>query len=229
MQNTVIVTVQTLVDSRSNAASNRYLIKQLLADNGKPESAVVVMVSEAATMTIAAASQPVVINGASAASTPTAAPEIANFDASAPFGQLNQSLILPAGAQAPKIDQIFADPASIILPNQNSIFVEDSNTFLSDCAQSSAFFQLQAAQVFGSFEQLAAAQSGAVIIGDVTIINVDDNNNDNNKDDDNKDDVSSPSSYLLSLRVGRGFKSLYRLHRLRTTSKMRYASRKRMT
>ncbi|KAH8203382.1 hypothetical protein TruAng_002477 [Truncatella angustata] len=177
--NTVIVTVQTLVDQRSKGASNRYLIKQLLADNGKPESEIVVMVSEAATMTIAAPSVPVVIGGASILSAPTAAPQISAFDPNAPFGQLNQSLILPAGAQAPKINQVFADPASIILPNQNNLFIEDTGAFLTDCAQSNAFFQLQAAQVFGSFEQLAAAQAGAVIINEVTII-VDDNNNNNN-------------------------------------------------
>ncbi|KAK9414131.1 hypothetical protein SUNI508_02230 [Seiridium unicorne] len=195
--NTVIVTVQTLVDQRSAGASNRYLIKQLLADNGKPESEMVVMVSEAATMTIAAASQPIVVNGASAISSPTAAPQISAFDPNAPFGQLNQSLILPAGAQAPKVDQIFADPAAIILPNQNNLFVEDAGAFLSDCAQSSAFFQLQAAQIFGSFEQLAAAQAGAVIINEVTVINDGGNNNNNgngNKDGNNGDAAAQASA-----------------------------------
>ncbi|ETS76105.1 hypothetical protein PFICI_11492 [Pestalotiopsis fici W106-1] len=189
--NTVIVTVQTLVDQRSKDASNRYLVKQLLADNGKPESQQVIMVSEAATMTIQAAAQ--TLDGASILSSPTGTPQIAGFDASVPFGQLNQSVILPAGAQAPKISQVFADPAAIILPNQNSLFVEDSGAFLSDCVQSSGFFQLAGAAIYQSFAQLAAAQAGAIIIidnsnngGNNDNKNNDNNNNNNDKNNDNK-------------------------------------------
>ncbi|KAI0128460.1 hypothetical protein BJ170DRAFT_329356 [Xylariales sp. AK1849] len=159
--NTVIVTVATLVDTRSGGNQKRYLVNQLLADNGKPESEVVVMVSEQATMTIGGAAS-VAIGGASAISSPTASPALAGFDANAPFGQLNQSVILPAGAQAPQIQQVFADPAAIILAGQSNLFVEDVGAFLNDCAQQSA--QLQALQVFQSFEQLAAAQAGAVVI-----------------------------------------------------------------
>ncbi|KAI1854686.1 hypothetical protein JX266_000804 [Neoarthrinium moseri] len=157
--NTVIVTVQTLVDqTQGQQAQNRYLINQLLADNGKPESQIVVMVSDAATMTVGA-QQTAAVNGASAESAPTATPVLANFDPNAPFGQLNQQVILPLGAQAPQVNQVFADPAAIILPNQNNLFVEDSGAFLADCAQQSAFFQLQAAQIFQNFQQLAAAQA----------------------------------------------------------------------
>ncbi|KAF3016500.1 hypothetical protein E8E14_010629 [Neopestalotiopsis sp. 37M] len=182
--NTVIVTVQTLVDQRSKDASNRYLVKQLLADNGKPESQMVVMVSEAATMTIQAAAQ--TVDGASILSSPTGTPQLAGFDASVPFGQLNQSVILPAGAQAPKISQVFADPAAIILPNQNSLFVEDSGAFLTDCVQSSGFFQLAGAAIYQSFAQLAAAQAGAIIIIDNSGNNNNNNNNNDNKNNDNK-------------------------------------------
>lgn len=163
--NTVIVTVQTVVDQRQKNAANRYMVKQLLADNGKPESQMIVMVSEAATMTIQS-SAPQTLSGASILSSPTGTPQLAAFDKNAPFGQVGQSIILPAGAKAPSISQVFADPAAIILPNQNNLFVEDSGAFLTDCVQQAAFFQLQGAQIYQSFGQLAQAQSGAVIIVD---------------------------------------------------------------
>lgn len=141
------------------------MVKQLLADNGKPESQMIVMVSEAATMTIQS-SAPQTLSGASILSSPTGTPQLAAFDKNAPFGQVGQSIILPAGAKAPSISQVFADPAAIILPNQNNLFVEDSGAFLTDCVQQAAFFQLQGAQIYQSFGQLAQAQSGAVIIVD---------------------------------------------------------------
>ncbi|CAJ2506200.1 Uu.00g003300.m01.CDS01 [Anthostomella pinea] len=124
--NTVIVTVTTMVDARADqGAQNRYMVNQLLADNGKPDSQIMVMVSDAETMTIGA-SQTVDIAGiesASAVSTPTAVPQIAVADPNAPFGQVNQSMIMPIGAAAPAIDVIFADPAAIILPGQTNLFV----------------------------------------------------------------------------------------------------------
>ncbi|KAH8673977.1 hypothetical protein BX600DRAFT_509192 [Xylariales sp. PMI_506] len=170
--NSVIVVVQTLVDTRSGQNSNRYLINQLLADNGHPGQQVVVMVSDAATLTIgptatAGAALPG-LNGTNVIAQPTQTPSIANFDPNVPFGQLGQTVILPLGAQAPQIiqSQIFTDPALIIFPNQKNLFVEDSSNFLVDCALQGAFFGTQGAQTYSSFGQLAAGQAGSVIIVD---------------------------------------------------------------
>ncbi|KAI0840523.1 hypothetical protein F5Y06DRAFT_262967 [Hypoxylon sp. FL0890] len=168
--NTVIVTVSTIVDARADKGNQkRYMVNQLLADNGKPESQVMVMVSDAQTMTIGA-SQTVDLAGVAAAtavSQPTAAPAIVAADPKAPFGKQNQSLILPVGAQAPSIDLVFVDPAAIILPNQNNLFVESTDTFLQDCgfyqSNGNAFANL-ASQSFTSFEQIT------VVNGDVSIV-----------------------------------------------------------
>ncbi|KAI1417753.1 hypothetical protein F5Y13DRAFT_185083 [Hypoxylon sp. FL1857] len=169
--NTVIVTVSTLVDARAEKGNQkRYMVNQLLADNGKPENQVMVMVSDAQTMTIGA-SQTVDLAGvaqATAVSQPTAKPAIVAADPKAPFGKQNgQSLILPIGAQAPSIDLVFADPAAIILPNQNNLFVESTDTFLQDCgfyqSNGNAFANL-ASQSFTSFEQVT------VVNGDVSIV-----------------------------------------------------------
>ncbi|ORY69882.1 uncharacterized protein BCR38DRAFT_481043 [Pseudomassariella vexata] len=165
--NVVIISVSTLIDARADKGDQkRYMVNQVLADNGKPDQEMVVMVNDGATMTIGAA-QTASPDQASAASAPTASPAIAGFDVAAPFGQLNQSVILPAGAAAPAIDLVFEDPAAIILPNQNNLFVQSADSFLSD----SIFYQSngnsfldQAAQIFESFEQLAAAQAAAIII-----------------------------------------------------------------
>ncbi|KAI2465906.1 hypothetical protein F4781DRAFT_434912 [Annulohypoxylon bovei var. microspora] len=168
--NIVIVTVATVVDARAGKGNqNRYMVNQLLADNGKPESQIMVMVSDAQTMTLGA-SQTVDLAGvaaASAVSQPSAAPaQIVNQDPNAPFGNINQSLLLPIGAQAPAIDLVFSDPAAIILPNQNSLFVESTDTFLQDCgfysSNNNAFANL-ASQSFTSFEQITVA-NGAVSI-----------------------------------------------------------------
>ncbi|KAI1144011.1 hypothetical protein F5Y05DRAFT_407412 [Hypoxylon sp. FL0543] len=168
--NTVIVTVSTIVDARADKGNQkRYMVNQLLADNGKPDNQVMVMVSDAQTMTIGA-SQTVDLAGvaaASAVSQPTAAPAIVAADPNAPFGQQNQSLILPIGAQAPSIDLVFVDPAAIILPNQNNLFVESTDSFLQDCgfyqSNGNAFANL-ASQSFTSFEQVT------VVNGDVSIV-----------------------------------------------------------
>ncbi|KAI1105954.1 hypothetical protein F4804DRAFT_91289 [Jackrogersella minutella] len=168
--NTVIVTVSTLVDARAaQGGQNRYMVNQLLADNGKPESQIMVMVSDAQAMTIGA-SQTVDLGGVAAASAvtqPTGTPAIQASDPNAPFGNVNQSMILPIGAQAPSIDLVFVDPAAIILPNQNNLFVESTDTFLQDCgfyqSNNNAFANL-ASQSFTSFEQITVAG------GDVTIV-----------------------------------------------------------
>lgn len=159
-----------MVDARAaQGAQNRYMVNQLLADNGKPDNQIMVMVSDAQTMTIGA-SQTVDLAGvqaASALSQPTGAPSLVAADPAAPFGRLNESLILPIGAQAPAIDLVFADPAAIILPGQNNLFVESTDTFLQDCgfyqSNGNAFANL-ASQSFASFEQITVANGQVSIV-----------------------------------------------------------------
>lgn len=184
-QNTVIITVTTLVDARGDSGKkNRYLVKQLYADNGKSGNEFVVMISEAATKTIGS-NEAAKTGDASAVSKPTSVAEVAAWDKNAPFGQLNETVILPEGAQAPKIDMILDDPARIIEANQGNLFVESADSFLSDCGRyqgnANSFFDSNS-QVFASFEQLAAAQSGAVIIINNNII-IDNNNSEHHSED----------------------------------------------
>ncbi|KAI1393564.1 uncharacterized protein F4822DRAFT_16778 [Hypoxylon trugodes] len=168
--NTVIVTVSTLIDARAEKGNQkRYMVNQLVADNGKPDNQVMVMVSDAATMTIGA-SQTVDLAGVEAASAvtkPTAAPAIEGQDPAAPFGKVNQSMILPIGAQAPAIDLVFVDPAAIILPNQKNLFVESTDSFLQDCgfyqSNGNAFANL-VSQSFTSFEQITVANGQVNIV-----------------------------------------------------------------
>ncbi|KAK1595281.1 uncharacterized protein LY79DRAFT_681526 [Colletotrichum navitas] len=187
--NTVIVTVTNLVDSRNQGQQNqRYLVNQLLADNGAPGNQTLVMVTDPTPMQIsteqAASSQANAFGAANvqlenapavgpsnssnqaAGGDPNAALNdksinLAAFDQSAPFGQIGQSVILPAGTLAPQLASV-PDPASIILPGQQGLFVQNAATFLSDCATSVAggnqVLAGVAAQVFSSFQQIAAAQ-----------------------------------------------------------------------
>ncbi|KAI1487474.1 hypothetical protein F5X96DRAFT_672632 [Biscogniauxia mediterranea] len=174
--NTVIVTVTTLVDVRPGSnGQKRYMVNQLLADNGKPDQAVTVMVSDAATMTVgASATAPAAADNlaqqASVVPTPSAAPAPATFqgaDPAAPFGQVNQSLLMPAGAAAPAVDIVFADPAAIILPGRADLFVESTATFLQDCGfyqgNANAFLNL-GAQVFTSFQEISVGGGASVSI-----------------------------------------------------------------
>ncbi|KAI8964144.1 hypothetical protein F5Y11DRAFT_364448 [Daldinia sp. FL1419] len=168
--NTVIVTVSTLVDARAEKGNQkRYMVNQVVADNGKPEKQIMVMVSDAQTMTVGA-SKTVDLAGvqeASAVTKPTAAPALVGADPAAPFGKANQSMILPIGAKAPAIDLVFVDPAAIILPDQKNLFVESTDTFLQDCGfykdNGNAFANL-GSNLFTSFEQVT------VVSGDVSIV-----------------------------------------------------------
>ncbi|CCF33589.1 hypothetical protein CH063_05750 [Colletotrichum higginsianum] len=84
--------------------------------------------------------------------------KLATFSQQAPLGQIGQSIILPAGTQAPQLASV-PDPAAIILPGQQGLFVQNAGTFLADCATSAAGGNAAlAGQIFSSFEQLAAAQ-----------------------------------------------------------------------
>ncbi|KAK2039543.1 hypothetical protein LZ31DRAFT_569288 [Colletotrichum somersetense] len=197
--NTVIVTVTNLVDNRNQGQQNqgkpkreqqnqRYLVNQLLADNGAPGNQTLVMVTDPTPMQIsteqAASSQtnafgaasvqlenaPAVGSGNSSnqavGGDPNAALNdksinLAAFDKSAPFGQIGQSVILPAGTLAPQLAST-PDPASIILPGQQGLFVQNAATFISDCATSVAggnqVLAGVATQLFSSFQQIAAVQ-----------------------------------------------------------------------
>jgi hypothetical protein len=179
-QNTVIVTVTNVIDARDPANINkRYLLNQLLADNGAPDKQLLVMVSQAQEVTIAA-TPTVDLSGilgtaasASILSTGTSSPVVAGLDPSAPFGQFNGSLILPYNTSTPSSAIVFEDPANIIfLDNSgvgNSLFVESVAGFQSDCAafsaQQDSFLNLAALQLFSSVEQAAAAQLAAIQLG----------------------------------------------------------------
>ncbi|KAJ0365139.1 hypothetical protein COL154_004634 [Colletotrichum chrysophilum] len=193
--NTIIVTVTGLVDNRQGGGQNkRYLVNQLLADNGKPGQQALVMVNDPTPMDIstqqAASSQSdtfgaarVALDSASdavsnntdgvqAAAAPTPGADesdttlkLAAFDQAAPFGQVGQSIILPAGTQAPQLAASVPDPAAIILPNQAGLFVSNAATFLTDCASTAANAAAgnpalagAALNIFSSFQQIAAAQ-----------------------------------------------------------------------
>ncbi|KAF0323199.1 hypothetical protein GQ607_009538 [Colletotrichum asianum] len=193
--NTIIVTVTGLVDNRQGGGQNkRYLVNQLLADNGKPGQQALVMVNDPTPMDIstqqAASSQSdtfgaarVALDSASdavsnntdgvqAAAAPSPEADesdttlkLAAFDQAAPFGQVGQSIILPAGTQAPQLAASVPDPAAIILPNQAGLFVSNAATFLTDCASTAANAAAgnpalagAALNIFSSFQQIAAAQ-----------------------------------------------------------------------
>ncbi|OIW34038.1 hypothetical protein CONLIGDRAFT_677757 [Coniochaeta ligniaria NRRL 30616] len=178
--NTVIVTVTNVIDARDPANINkRYLLNQLLADNGAPDKQFLVMVSQAQEMTIGA-TPTVDLSGilgtaasASILSTATSSPVVAGLDPSAPFGLFNGSLILPYNTSTPSSAVVFEDPANIIFLNNNgasnSLFVESAAGFQSDCAsfvaQQNSFLNLAALQLFSSVEQAAAAQLAAIQLG----------------------------------------------------------------
>ncbi|KAB5557917.1 hypothetical protein GE09DRAFT_93093 [Coniochaeta sp. 2T2.1] len=178
-QNTVIVTVTNVIDARDPANINkRYLLNQLLADNGAPDKQLLVMVSQAQEMTIAAT--PTVdlsgILGTAASvsilSTATSSPLVASYDPNAPFGLFNGSLILPYNTSTPSSAVVFEDPANIIFQGgggSSNLFVESAAGFQRDCAvfaaQQSSFLNLAALQLFSSVEQAAAAQLAAIQLG----------------------------------------------------------------
>ncbi|KAK1731243.1 hypothetical protein CaCOL14_009768 [Colletotrichum acutatum] len=189
--NTIIVTVTGLVDNRNQGQQNkRYLVNQLLADNGQAGKQTLVMVTDPTNLEIstpqAASAQANAFGAArvqledssSSAGSNTSdfsaqavgsAPadntlSLTAFNQAAPFGQIGQSIILPAGTQAPQLLSV-PDPAAIILPQQQGLFVQNAGTFLTDCATSAAnaangnpALAGAAAQIFSSFEQIAAAQ-----------------------------------------------------------------------
>ncbi|KAJ2901025.1 hypothetical protein MKZ38_002151 [Zalerion maritima] len=186
--NIIVVVVTSVLDTRDNAGGNmRYYVNQELADNGHPESQIMVMVTAAETMTIAkdsvsevsatsAAEEEAketssaeidnIIDQISAGS--VGLPELRSYDAAFPFGQLDESVLLPFGTEAPKIDLVFEDPASIIFAGQTGIFVENAGTFAQDCSLFASLgntFLTSAISIFTTFQQLSAAQAINLVIG----------------------------------------------------------------
>ena len=152
------MTVTCVVDRRDGGAgTNRYLVNQLLADNGFANRNIAIMVSDAETMTI----QPTA-TGSSFSSSATGLPSfnLGSFDPLAPFGNFNGSVILPPGTEAPTLNLVFPDPAAIIFANQPA-FVETPSSFFQSCAtfasNGNSFVNL-AGTFFTNFQQIAAAQ-----------------------------------------------------------------------
>ncbi|KAK3939931.1 hypothetical protein QBC46DRAFT_138648 [Diplogelasinospora grovesii] len=186
--NTVIVTVTDVIDARDPQNINkRYLMNQLVADNGFPDKQVVVMMTQQGEMTIAATPTldlsgilgTAAASAASIVGAATGVPKVAGFDPNAPFGTLNQSLILPYNTSAPAAAGnaailVVDDPANIIFANQNNLFVESLNTLQTDCAQINANQALLDAavlgQVFNSIQAATAAQLAGLNLGTATPI-----------------------------------------------------------
>ncbi|KAH8889380.1 hypothetical protein GQ53DRAFT_226093 [Thozetella sp. PMI_491] len=175
--NTVIVTVTNVIDSRDSKQSNkRYLLNQLVADNGFPDKLNLVMVSDKQEMTIGASPtldlSGLQVGSASVISTPTATPGIQNFNNQAPFGAFNGSFLLPFNTSSPQLPAgalVLQDPADIIFAGSTNLFVQDNNAFASDCtnfiAQSSSFLNLASALLYPSIDAAIIAQLGALQIG----------------------------------------------------------------
>ncbi|POS68700.1 hypothetical protein DHEL01_v212904 [Diaporthe helianthi] len=173
--NTVIVAVTNVIDQRDpNNINTRYMVNQLVADNGAPDKEILVMLNSSEPLVIGPAPTPAALNvpgvaGVGNASQPAnAAPQVAPLDPNAPFGQLNGSVLLPFGSQppqAPSNAQVFSDPAAIILPNQG-LFVGDTNLIQQDCQLLAAgsLFNLQA-QLLANQQAIAQAQLAGLVLG----------------------------------------------------------------
>ncbi len=172
----MVVTVTNVIDLRdSNRRNKRYMLNQIVVDNGFPGKQNLVMVTDLQEMTIAATPTfdlaGLQIGSASLISAPTAAPGIQNFNSNAPFGAFNGSYLLPFNTSAPQLPAnalVLEDPAKIIFPNQN-LFIEDASAFAGDCnsfvAQSSSFLNIAEALLYPSIDAALTAQLGALVIG----------------------------------------------------------------
>lgn len=152
--------------------NNRYLMNQLQADNGAQGQEILVFVTAQDNIVIGATPTQAVVPGVAgvgtAISAPTSAPNVQNIDPNNPFGQSNGAVLLPFGTtppQAPSAAQVFADPAAIILPNQN-LFVGDTTQIQQDCALIAAgsLFNLQS-QLLASQQAIAQAQLAGLVLG----------------------------------------------------------------
>lgn len=118
-----------------------------------------------------------------AISQPTSQPQVAQLDPAAAFAQAaNGAVLLPFNSTAPAPPsgaQLFADPASIILPNQ-ALFVGDVNLIQQDAALQAAgsLFNLQA-QLLAQ-QAIAQAELAGVVLGSAPPPTIIINNNGNN-------------------------------------------------
>lgn len=112
---------------------------------------------------------------ASSNSSSSSSGQVTSFDPNNPFGQFNQSMILPYGSKAPSLPdgaQIVSDPAAIILPNKGGLLVEDVSQFSQDCAalaSTSTLFNLQSSVL--QAEQIAAQLLSGLSLGASSSIN----------------------------------------------------------
>ncbi len=173
----MVVTVTNVIDLRDSSRSNkRYLLNQLIADNGFPDKLNLVMVSDRQEMTIGATPtldlSGLQVGSATAVGTATATPGIQNFNSAAPFGAFNGSFLLPFNTSAPQLPPnalILEDPANIIFADNTNLFVQDFSSFANDCtnfvSQSSSFLNLASALLYPSIDAAIAAQLSLLSIG----------------------------------------------------------------
>ncbi|MEW7347373.1 hypothetical protein, partial [Klebsiella pneumoniae] len=87
--------------------------------------------------------------------------------------------ILPYGSKAPSLPdgaQNVDDPARIILPNQNTLLVEDFRQFSRECAlyssnNGASLFNLPSSSVVVAIEEIAAVEVGSLTLGSTSSLN----------------------------------------------------------
>jgi hypothetical protein len=123
-QNTVVIVVTQLVDIRDSSNINTRYMTHQVQSNEEIEEQQIVVVSEAAALTIGGSNR-TPVRAASPTGTGYISPNIMTYDPNAPPSVSNNSMILPAGVSAPRFDntQVDQDPAIIIEENQ-AVFVE---------------------------------------------------------------------------------------------------------
>ncbi|CAN8096591.1 unnamed protein product [Discula destructiva] len=174
--NIVIIVVTVVVDDRDPSNKNdRYMVKQLKADNNNPEQEILIFINAADSLTIQPAAAPPsnltapdVMGAGQVLSQPTNTPQVAQLDPTAAFAQAaDGAMILPYNSTAPAPPsgaQLFSDPADIILPNQ-ALFVGDVALIQQDAALQAAgsLFDLEA-QLLAQ-EDIASVELAGVVLG----------------------------------------------------------------
>lgn len=153
------------------------------ADNGNPESEILVFMTAADALQIGPQPTPPSLNipgvdgvgtalpqPTGQASSGSTAAQVQQLDPAQAFGQAaNGSVLLPYNSTAPAPPsgaQLFADPAAIILPNQGNLFVGDVNAIQQDAALLAAagtLFNLQ--QQLLAQQAIAQAELAGVLLG----------------------------------------------------------------
>lgn len=135
-QNTIIVIVSQVIDLRSGTGIQRYLTRQIRADNGNGLPEVAVVVNEVPQLSITAQEagqvpqqgqaptatsdqNSALASAIAAQASAIAVSNIQTYDPTAAFQQNNQTQLLPAGVPAPTWNlSVENDPAMIIEANQ---------------------------------------------------------------------------------------------------------------